>query len=209
VQNRYPRTIYCDGGLWQALERVAYERQRPVDDLIEEALGQFIAGSGGVQPVNVAPTARPPPGAPAWPQQPAMPPPPRPPAQTAPLAPPRAPSAPAPSPPRTPAPGPGIVQRGGARVARPMFVDYAGYRYPVAAERFIIGRSRKECDLAIADTNISRQHALVEWFNGCFHIVDMGSTNGIEFNGQRVYRRIIRDGDVFHIAGHELRFGFS
>lgn len=90
-----------------------------------------------------------------------------------------------------------------------MHVDYAGYRYPVASERFIIGRSRKECDLAIADTNVSRQHAQVEWFNGCFHIVDLGSTNGIEFNGQRVYRRIIRDGDVFHIAGHELRFGFG
>jgi pSer/pThr/pTyr-binding forkhead associated (FHA) protein len=101
------------------------------------------------------------------------------------------------------------MPRSTTRAPRPMYVDYAGYRYPVATERFIIGRSRKECDLAIADTNVSRQHALVEWFNGCFHIVDMGSTNGIEFNGQRVYRRIIRDGDVFHIAGHELRFGFG
>jgi neural Wiskott-Aldrich syndrome protein len=203
VQNRYPRTIYCDGGLWQALERVAYERQRPVDDLLEEAIGQFVAG---MQPVHMAPTGRPPPGAqPNW-AQPGPPPPPHVPGAPPPMAP-RAPtSAPAPS--RTPPP-PGILQRGGAKVARPMYVDYAGYRYPVATERFIIGRSRKECDLAIADTNVSRQHAVVEWFNGCFHIVDMGSTNGIEFNGQRVYRRIIRDGDTFQIAGHELRFGFG
>ena len=72
-----------------------------------------------------------------------------------------------------------------------MFVDYAGYRYPVATERFIIGRSRKECDLAIADTNVSRQHALVEWFNGCFHIVDMGSTNGTRrtITGRAGWRR--------------------
>jgi hypothetical protein len=190
VQNRYPRTIYCDGGLWQALERLAYERQRPVDDLVEEALGQFVASSQGAAAVNVAPTARPP----ARPSAPAQ------------WAPPSA-GAATPGPPRAAPQAP--MPRSTTRAPRPMFVDYAGYRYPVATERFIIGRSRKECDLAIADTNVSRQHALVEWFNGCFHIVDMGSTNGIEFNGQRVYRRIIRDGDVFHIAGHELRFGFG
>jgi hypothetical protein len=201
VQNRYPRTIYCDGALWQSLERLAYERQRPVDDLVEEALGQFVATTGNVQPVHVAPTARPPPRAPGqpWPppqmQQPPAPPPP---AQQQRTPPPQQ---------RTPPPQ-SVAPRSG-RGPRPMHVDYAGYRYPVQSERFIIGRSRKECDLAIADTNISRQHAQVEWFNGCFHIVDLGSTNGIEFNGQRVYRRIIRDGDVFHIAGHELRFGFG
>lgn len=195
MQNRYPRNFYCDAGLWQALERLAYERQRPVDDLIEEAIHHLVSVSAGVgQPAQAAPTARPPPRTPG--------------AGYAPPPPPPAPPAPAPVPMQRTPPPPAAAQRGAAP-QRPLFLDYQGYRYPVQTERFIIGRSRKECDLAIADTNISRQHAVIEWFNGCFHIVDMGSTNGIEFHGQRVYRRIIRDGDVFHVAGHELRFSFG
>jgi hypothetical protein len=220
VQNRYPRTVYCEGALWQALERLAYERQRSVDDLIDDALRQYV-GAGSMQPpVHTAPTGRPPPRAPGepWPQpqMPPMPPMPPPMPHPPPMAPPPLPQMPHPPPaphypqqqqhPHTPAPpppAPGPARPGG------MYVDYAGYRYPVSGERFIIGRSRKECDLAIPDTNVSRQHAVVEWFNGCYHIVDMGSTNGIEFAGQRVHRRIIREGDQYVIAGHELRFGFA
>lgn len=75
-------------------------------------------------------------------------------------------------------------------------------------DRFIIGRGRQTSDLTIKDPNVSRQHAMIEFSNGTYYIVDMGSTNGVEYNGQRVQRRAINEGDVFRVCDHELRFSF-
>jgi len=49
---------------------------------------------------------------------------------------------------------------------------------------------------------------MVELLNGQYYMVDMGSTNGIEFNGQRIARKVVGDGDVFRICDHELRFTY-
>jgi pSer/pThr/pTyr-binding forkhead associated (FHA) protein len=37
-------------------------------------------------------------------------------------------------------------------------------------------------------------------------MVDMGSTNGVEYQGQRLQRKPIAHGDLFTICDHELRF---
>lgn len=75
-------------------------------------------------------------------------------------------------------------------------------------ERFIIGRGKQSSDLTIRDPNVSRQHAMIEFTHGQYFIVDMGSTNGVEFQGQRIKRRSIGEGDVFNVCDHELRFSF-
>lgn len=75
-------------------------------------------------------------------------------------------------------------------------------------DRFIIGRGKQTSDLTIKDPNVSRQHAMVEFSGGQYFMVDLGSTNGIEFNGQRVQRKVIQDGDVFRICDYELRVAF-
>jgi neural Wiskott-Aldrich syndrome protein len=74
----------------------------------------------------------------------------------------------------------------------------------VSKDRFIIGRGKTSSDLTIRDPNVSRQHALVEFSGGNYYMVDMGSTNGIEFSGQRVHRKAIQNGDVFKICDHEI-----
>src|SRR5690606_26965589 len=81
---------------------------------------------------------------------------------------------------------------------------FQGQPHPVTKARFIIGRGKSSSDLTIRDPNVSRQHALVEFSGGNFYMVDMGSTNGIEFSGQRVQRKAIQNGDVFRICDHEL-----
>lgn len=83
---------------------------------------------------------------------------------------------------------------------------YRGQRHEVNKDRFIIGRGKQSSDLTIKDPNVSRQHAMIECLNGQYFMVDMGSTNGIEFNGQRLQRKPIASGDVFNICDHELRF---
>lgn len=87
-------------------------------------------------------------------------------------------------------------------------VFYSGQRHPVNKDRFIIGRGQKVADLTIKDPNISRQHAMVELVGGQYFIVDMGSTNGIEHNGQRISRKPIVEGDVVRICEHEVRFTY-
>ena len=42
----------------------------------------------------------------------------------------------------------------------------------------IIGRNASNCQLAIDDPTISRQHASLSLFNGRLHLMDLGSTNG-------------------------------
>jgi pSer/pThr/pTyr-binding forkhead associated (FHA) protein len=103
----------------------------------------------------------------------------------------------------------------GAPPARPspaggsLAIHYQGEVFPVNKDRFIIGRGKQTSDLTIKDPNVSRQHAMIEFSNGQYYIVDMGSTNGVEYAGQRVQRRAIGDGDVFKVCDHELRFSFQ
>ena len=124
------------------------------------------------------------------------------------------PPAPAPAPPAPlaargapPAPPP-APPGGGYSAPGQLSIYYAGERFSVNKDRFIIGRGKQSSDLTIKDPNVSRQHAMVEFVNGQYYMVDMGSTNGIEYNGQRIARKAIQDGDSFRICDHEIRFNY-
>jgi neural Wiskott-Aldrich syndrome protein len=108
-------------------------------------------------------------------------------------------AAPPPPPPPAPAgPAPGST----------LHAIYSGQRIPVNKDRFIIGRGKQSSDMTIKDPNVSRQHAMVEFLNGQYYMVDMGSTNGVEYNGQRIARKAIAEGDLFRICDHEVRFSY-
>ncbi len=112
-------------------------------------------------------------------------------------------TAPLPPPPRaaqSTMPPPGAQ----ATPAPHLVLVYAGQAFPVSKERYIIGRGKSSSDMTIRDPNISRQHATVELSQGVYYMVDLGSTNGIEFGGQRVQRKVIHHGDVFKICDHEV-----
>jgi pSer/pThr/pTyr-binding forkhead associated (FHA) protein len=90
----------------------------------------------------------------------------------------------------------------------PLFLDYSGRRYAINVPRFIVGRERGACHLLLDDKNVSRQHAAIELANGAFYIVDLGSRNGIGYNGHRIHRKQIVEGDRFEIGPHVLAFSF-
>jgi pSer/pThr/pTyr-binding forkhead associated (FHA) protein len=98
---------------------------------------------------------------------------------------------------------PGIAPQGGT-----LSVIYQGEKLPVTKDRFVIGRGKQSSDLTLKDPNVSRQHAMIEFQNGVYFMVDMGSTNGVEYNGQRIARKQITEGDVFKICDHEMRFTY-
>ena len=101
-----------------------------------------------------------------------------------------------------------MPQAGASPYGAQLAIWYNNQQHVVNKDRFIIGRGKQSSDLTIKDPNVSRQHAMVEFLNGQYYMVDMGSTNGIEYNGQRIARKAVAEGDTFRICDHELRFTY-
>ncbi len=81
-----------------------------------------------------------------------------------------------------------------------------GVRHEVTKRRVVLGRSR-ECDLQLADPNVSRRHAELRQEGATYWIVDLDSTNGIEVNGQHTRRAKLDNGDTIKLGSTEVVFG--
>lgn len=73
-----------------------------------------------------------------------------------------------------------------------------GKEFSATQETILIGRDPL-CDLAIDNSTISSQHAMIEYELGQWWLKDLQSTNGTFLNGERVEEPIvITDGDQIH-----------
>ena len=84
-------------------------------------------------------------------------------------------------------------------------LSWNGASHEVKDRRVVIGRSR-DCDIQLADANVSRRHAELRQEGASYWIVDLGSTNGIEVNGKRVKRAKLRNGDTITLGSTEVTF---
>ena len=84
-------------------------------------------------------------------------------------------------------------------------LSWNGSSHEVKQRRVVIGRSR-DCDIQLADANVSRRHAELRQEGASYWIVDLGSTNGLEVNGKRVKRAKLRSGDTITLGSTDLRF---
>jgi hypothetical protein len=80
-----------------------------------------------------------------------------------------------------------------------------GERHEIRKRRTVIGRS-KDCDIQLADPNMSRRHAELRQEGTAYWIVDLDSTNGIELNGHRVKRAKLDEGDTVTLGSSDLVF---
>jgi len=71
-----------------------------------------------------------------------------------------------------------------------------------------MGRSR-DCEVVVPDANASRNHAEVRHVGLDYFLVDMGSTNGTEVNGQIVKRHALADGDTIVIGTTQIHVELS
>lgn len=191
------RQFECRDDLWKRVEALAKRRGISTDDVIQAALVQLFsrkkkaaAEEGSESGVKRRP----------------------PPARTS--APPPAKARPAPKPAgqRLPPPGGGgrpAPKRSAPSTPKPLHLFCEGSWYTIDKDQFVIGRGSKYSDLPIKDANISRRHCAVVRRDGNYFIKDLGSTNGIEFNGERVDDHLIEDGHVYYLCDHELRFTFE
>jgi hypothetical protein len=115
------------------------------------------------------------------------------PAPAAPAAPavPAVPAAPVPPP---PAPAP---------VAQWVLV-WPGGVVPIRDTALVIGRS-KDCDVPLADGNVSRRHAEIGRSADGFVLRDLDSTNGTTVNGRRVKSAPVGEGDEITLGTSTLR----
>ena len=125
--------------------------------------------------------------------------------------------------PRTPAPEPAPAPRAAAPSAVPasafarpaepedvaprsrrgeLVLEVNGMRHPLSPPGLVIGRGT-EADLRINDPGISRRHAEIrvgQSADGSIDIVDLGSTNGITVDGQKVRHAVLHEGSRIEIG---------
>ena len=89
----------------------------------------------------------------------------------------------------------------------PLVLEVNGTRHPLQPPGLLIGRG-SEADLRINDPGISRSHAQIR-VNAAgqglqIDIVDLGSTNGILVNGQRVQHAVLQEGTRIEIGSTRM-----
>jgi ABC transport system ATP-binding/permease protein len=81
-----------------------------------------------------------------------------------------------------------------------------GAQYPVRESPTLIGRG-EECDIALNDTSVSRQHCVLERDeHGRFQVLDKNSSNGVRVNGTDVTRITLYAGDIIELGDVQLQF---
>jgi len=75
--------------------------------------------------------------------------------------------------------------------------------FALGAEDVTLGRDAG-CTVALADPDVSRQHARIVRTGNSHVLVDMESTNGTRLNGEPVSEATLRDGDELALGGTVL-----
>jgi hypothetical protein len=81
---------------------------------------------------------------------------------------------------------------------------WPGGEVPIGGNAIVIGRS-KDCDVPLADGNVSRRHAELGRSEEGFVLRDLDSTNGTMVNGRRIRSATIGAGDEITIGMSTLR----
>jgi pSer/pThr/pTyr-binding forkhead associated (FHA) protein len=79
-----------------------------------------------------------------------------------------------------------------------------GMEHPLRERRIVLGRG-PGADLALADEQMSQQHAALERVTGGFRLTDLGSTNGTRVNGAAIQSQEIHHGDRIELGRHVLQ----
>ena len=83
-----------------------------------------------------------------------------------------------------------------------------GRRVAVGSTALVIGRL-PECDVVLADSNVSRRHAEVQRRGDGVFVTDLGSTNGTKVNGAAVREQLLSSGDEISVGSTKLIFEMS
>lgn len=77
--------------------------------------------------------------------------------------------------------------------------------YRIRRERVLIGRDQR-AQLVLPNVSVSRRHAYIITQGVRCVLVDLESTNGVEVNGERSSRQVLRHGDQLRIGRYRLEY---
>ncbi|APB34788.1 ABC transporter ATP-binding protein [Gloeomargarita lithophora Alchichica-D10] len=80
-------------------------------------------------------------------------------------------------------------------------------KVPLTAETLLLGR-HPTCDIVIEETVVSGRHARLERRLEGYEIIDLHSSNGLVYDGQRVQQHNLCNGDVLNI-GNRVTLGYQ
>lgn len=80
-----------------------------------------------------------------------------------------------------------------------------GFVYKIKKPKIFIGRG-DDNDLALQDSRVSRQHAMIEFTSKGILVTDLGSSTGIMLNGKNVKEGYLSPGAVLQIGDSQLKF---
>lgn len=83
-----------------------------------------------------------------------------------------------------------------------------GDTIPLASPKLLVGR-RSSCDIKLDFPNVSSHHCEFELKDGYWYIRDLGSSNGIKVNGERIASKCLMPGDEVTIAKHSFRIEYQ
>lgn len=72
-------------------------------------------------------------------------------------------------------------------------------KFPLDQDLVTLGRG-SDNDLQLSDPLVSGRHARLEKHGSTYRIVDLGSTNGLTYQGRKVPQQVLADGDVLYIG---------
>jgi len=84
-------------------------------------------------------------------------------------------------------------------------LEVNGHLVELPDKQTAIGRD-PACGMCIPDASVSRQHALIERTGDVYYVTDLGSTNGLCVNEQRVHSTQLSPGDRLQIGGFIFKF---
>jgi hypothetical protein len=84
-------------------------------------------------------------------------------------------------------------------------LEWDGSTFTLEDRVTVIGRS-SDADVRLDDANVSRRHAEVRRIGDGYSVVDLGSTNGTEVNGQRIQETALMNGDVISVGTTRITF---
>jgi len=83
-----------------------------------------------------------------------------------------------------------------------------GRRVTIGSEPVVVGRL-PECDVVLADSNVSRRHAEFRRKDDGVFVTDLGSTNGTRVNGAPIREQLLASGDEVAVGSTRLIFEMS
>lgn len=92
---------------------------------------------------------------------------------------------------------------------RKLWIQREGHEtVELAGMRLTVGRDPR-CEIVIASPRVSREHAVILVDEDTVLVTDLNSSNGTFFNGERIMKHVVNDGDTVQFGNEKVTFRFS